>query len=83
MRCAGRFGFTLRTRQSFVNKTSFCAPGRLWHPSCHLLGSELRRRGAPPSIALLSAFCTAELPGATADGNVVVGAGRHSASVSG
>jgi len=59
------------------------APGRLWHPSHHLLGSELRRRGAPPSIALFSASCSAELPGATADGNIVVGADRHSASVSG
>jgi len=59
------------------------AAGRLWHPSRHLLGSELRRRETPLSIALLSAFCSAELPCATADGNVVVGADRHSASVSG
>lgn len=83
MYCAGRSGFTLRPWQSSVNKPNFCAPGRLWHPSRHLLGPELRRRGAPTSIALLCAFCKAELPGATADGNIVVGADRHSASVSG
>ena len=55
------------------------APGTLWHPSRHLLGSELRLGRAPQSSALFSAFCSAEVPGATADDNVAVGADRHCA----